>query len=241
MMFPHAGACCSCLSVCLSVVLCSLSDFLLCHPRGARRVTWLLTTGLCSIHFNPFHIVTFYFCVVFLIHFNIIFPSSPVGGIVTRLWAGGSMFDSRRGKRCFSSARLPDRMWGSSFFRYSGYWGLFPRWSSGWNLNFTAHSSHLVLRSWVEIYMYCRCIRLWHEQGNPYVYIHVQISHLLPFLGTFAKLRKATVSFVMSVRPSVRPHGTTLLPLDGFWWNLIHMDFSKLCRENSSFIKIREE
>jgi len=36
------------------------------------------------------------------------------------------------------------------------------------------------------------------------------------FLDTFTKLRKATMSFVMSVRPSVRPHGTTLLPLDGF-------------------------
>ena len=33
-----------------------------------------------------------------------------------------------------------------------------------------------------------------------------------PVLGAFAKLRKATISFVMSVRP----HGTTRLPLDGF-------------------------
>ena len=31
-----------------------------------------------------------------------------------------------------------------------------------------------------------------------------------------AKLRKATISFVRSVRPSVCPHGTTRLPLDGF-------------------------
>ena len=31
------------------------------------------------------------------------------------------------------------------------------------------------------------------------------------FLG--AKLRKATISFFMSVRPSVRPHGTSRLPL----------------------------
>jgi len=30
--------------------------------------------------------------------------------------------------------------------------------------------------------------------------------------GEFAKLRKATVSFAMSVRP----HGTTRLPLEGF-------------------------
>jgi hypothetical protein len=32
------------------------------------------------------------------------------------------------------------------------------------------------------------------------------------FLGAFAKLRKATISFVKSVRPD----GTTRLPLDGF-------------------------
>ena len=31
------------------------------------------------------------------------------------------------------------------------------------------------------------------------------------FLGAFAKLRKATISFITSVRP----HGTTRLPLDG--------------------------
>jgi hypothetical protein len=38
----------------------------------------------------------------------------------------------------------------------------------------------------------------------------------LALLGTFAKLRIATISFVMSVCPSVRPHGTAWLPLDGF-------------------------
>jgi hypothetical protein len=36
------------------------------------------------------------------------------------------------------------------------------------------------------------------------------------FLSAFATLRKATISFVMSVCPSVNPHGTTRLPLDGF-------------------------
>jgi len=35
-------------------------------------------------------------------------------------------------------------------------------------------------------------------------------------LGEFAKLPKATISFVMSVRMD-----TTRLPLDGFLWNLI--------------------
>ena len=43
--------------------------------------------------------------------------------------------------------------------------------------------------------------------------------------------------------PSVRPHGTTRLPLDGFWWNLAFETFSKIRREysNSSFIKIRQK
>ena len=35
-------------------------------------------------------------------------------------------------------------------------------------------------------------------------------------LGAFANFHRATISFAMSVRPSVFPHGTTLLPLDGF-------------------------
>jgi hypothetical protein len=43
------------------------------------------------------------------------------------------------------------------------------------------------------------------------------------FLGAFAVLRKATISFVRSVGPL----GTTRFPLDGFSWNLIFEDFSK--------------
>jgi len=58
------------------------------------------------------------------------------------------------------------------------------------------------------------------------------------FLGAFAKLCKATVSFVMSVFPSDIPHGTTRLPQDGFSLNLLFDYFSKICRENPSFIKI---
>jgi len=38
----------------------------------------------------------------------------------------------------------------------------------------------------------------------------------LTFLGTFTKLRKASIRFVMSVCQFVRPHGTTQLQLDGF-------------------------
>ena len=41
------------------------------------------------------------------------------------------------------------------------------------------------------------------------------------------------MSVCLSVRPSVRPHGTTRLPLDGFLWNFIFECFSKICRENA--------
>jgi len=36
------------------------------------------------------------------------------------------------------------------------------------------------------------------------------------FLGAFTKLKKVTISFVMSVHPSVCPHGETRLPMDRF-------------------------
>ena len=44
-----------------------------------------------------------------------------------------------------------------------------------------------------------------------------------------------------AVRVSLRPHGTTQLPLHGFSWNLLFEYFSKPCLENSSFVKIWQE
>jgi hypothetical protein len=44
-------------------------------------------------------------------------------------------------------------------------------------------------------------------------------------LGAFAKLRKTTISLVMSVRLSICPHGATRLPLDGFSWTFMLVDF----------------
>ena len=43
------------------------------------------------------------------------------------------------------------------------------------------------------------------------------------------------------VCPSVCPHGTTRLPLEGFSWNLIFKHFSEMCRENSDFFTIWQE
>jgi hypothetical protein len=88
--------------------------------------------------------------------------------------------------------------------------------------------------------------QLWHSVGG----INDSTSNyniLLPcilvciFLGAFAKLRKATISFLISVRPSVRPHCTTQLPLDIFPSLLISGYFSGIWRENWSSIKIRQE
>ena len=61
-------------------------------------------------------------------------------------------------------------------------------------------------------------------------------------LDALPKLRKVTISFVMSVRPSVCfPHGTPWLPLDGFSWNLIFEYVSKMFPDYSSFSKIEHE
>jgi hypothetical protein len=67
---------------------------------------------------------------------------------------------------------------------------------------------------------------------------------LVVFKGHFRSLYKIAksdyyVSSFLSVRPSVCLHGTTLLPLEEFWWNLIFGFFRKSVQKNSSFIKKR--
>jgi len=51
----------------------------------------------------------------------------------------------------------------------------------------------------------------------------------LHVLGALAQLQKTIVSFVMPVRPCMRPHGTTRLSLNGFLWNLIFEYFWNIC------------
>jgi hypothetical protein len=46
--------------------------------------------------------------------------------------------------------------------------------------------------------------------------INVDIKFRYPLLEVFIKLRKAIISFVTSVCPSIRPHEITRLTLDGF-------------------------
>jgi hypothetical protein len=59
------------------------------------------------------------------------------------------------------------------------------------------------------------------------------------FLGMglfWVRSKNCQKQLLASSWPPVCPHGTTQLPLDGFSWNLIFEDFSKICRENSSFM-----
>ena len=53
------------------------------------------------------------------------------------------------------------------------------------------------------------------------------------FLCALAKLRKTSFSFM-----AVRPHGTTRFLQGRFSWNFMFEYFSKICRENSSFINL---
>ena len=81
--------------------------------------------------------------------------------------------------------------------------------------------------------------------------IHVSLTFTFPRLlhaslyshpdhpNIFRRLRKKLL--LASSCLSIRPHGTTRRPLEGFSWKFIFDYFSKICRENSSFIKIRQE
>ena len=59
------------------------------------------------------------------------------------------------------------------------------------------------------------------------------------FFRSFAKLRKSKSSFDMSIclsvlpsfHSSICPHGTSRLPVDGFSWNVIFEDFSKILKK----------
>ena len=57
-------------------------------------------------------------------------------------------------------------------------------------------------------------------------------------LGAFAKLRKPTVSFVMSVSPFVCMEQVGCHGFGGIFMKFDFEYFSKICRENSSCIKI---
>jgi len=56
-------------------------------------------------------------------------------------------------------------------------------------------------------------------------------------ISLFYDTRSKNIKFVMFVCPSVRPQGTTRLPLHGFLLNLMFEYFFQIRRENSIFLK----
>jgi len=76
------------------------------------------------------------------------------------------------------------------------------------NIHFALRSKHK------PITVYC-----WHKYG-----VRAECES---FIGAFLKSRKATISFVMSVRPS----GTTRPPMDEFSWNLHLSIFRKYAQK----------
>ena len=57
----------------------------------------------------------------------------------------------------------------------------------------------------------------------------IHTKHINTLCRQSVELLRAIISFVMSVRPSARPQGTTWLPRDRFSWNWILEYFSKIC------------
>ena len=88
-----------------------------------------------------------------------------------------------------------------------------------------------------KLIFYCNGWKLFWGQHPVQQEFHRKVCWDPHFLGACTELRKATVSFVAFLCP----YGTTRLPLDGFSWNLIFENFSKICGESPIFIKIWQE
>jgi len=72
----------------------------------------------------------------------------------------------------------------------------------------------MCVRACVHVFVcVCVCVALVIQHAKRMRHI-LWPAWLYNFLGAITKLRKTTVSFVMSVRPSDPPHATTGLPLN---------------------------
>jgi len=102
---------------------------------------------------------------------------------------------------------------------------------------YAAFAFSVILKVWSSFAVtvgYVTACSVWHVVIAMYCYDHRHLVCVAQLYGAFALL-KATLSFVSSVRP----HGTTRNPLDGFSCNLIFGFFSKIFGDNSSLIEIR--
>ena len=75
---------------------------------------------------------------------------------------------------------------------------------------------------------------------NSLISVWWKIVYLLTVFSRFRNIAKSDYE-LRYVCPSVHPHGKIWLPLERFSWNLTLEYFSRICRENLSFIYIWHE
>jgi hypothetical protein len=123
---------------------------------------------------------------------------------------------------------------GTHIFLSTRHWWLISQGWSGRGMNIFFY----ILQSWESVKGYA-CMTQAVCRRSLITDVCVRFQGIAwEIFGGFAKLRKATISFVMSVRLSVRPHRTTRLPLDWYSWISILEHFFTISRENSSWIEI---
>ena len=169
----------------------------------------ILITATCLTHHELLHLTTL----------TLLAETGQLFCRATNYELDDPEFVSRQGQD-IPSLECPELLWDPPSFLFNGYRGSFPgvRRPGAWCWLLT--SSAEVKNDWNVTVFPRHVFMVWAG------------AHFLPFLGAFAKFRRATISFVMFVRLSVRPHETTRLPLNGFSWNLVFEYFSKNCRQN---------
>jgi len=89
--------------------------------------------------------------------------------------------------------------WKANFFQFSPFY-----WHVTWCTSNLRRFTLLIQNLWIS----CNCYIL---------FIKKQQVKINEFFRRVRKIAKATVGFIMYIRP----HGTTRLPMDGFSWNLL--------------------
>jgi len=110
------------------------------------------------------------------------------------------------------------------------------------SLGMPLHVQKVYVVLWVQLGLLAQFI-FWYHEFTPILHTRYQFLNTcsiaiesMPIAGN-----RSLFSFVMSICPSVRPHGTTRLPPEGFLRNFILENSYKIRRDDSIFIKIGQK
>ena len=117
----------------------------------------------------------------------------------------------------------------SFFFVHFVNWVVAFRVSYSWWKNMKLFFFHVPLISCAKV----------KRRSTPEIQIKITLAENSFTFRRVRKLWKATITFAMSCLSLL--HGTTRLPRDGFSWYFKFESFSKICREDSTVIKIWQE